>query len=105
MLSMGWVVLGHTYLYMNSMAGGGVANQAFDETIQARLATILISNGQFSVDTFFVLSGFLGAYVGLRKLAAMDRVRKKRVFLTPVLMLEPIVLTKTGSGETQEETC
>jgi peptidoglycan/LPS O-acetylase OafA/YrhL len=99
---MGWVVLGHTYLYMNSMAGGGVANQAFDETIQARLATILISNGQFSVDTFFVLSGFLGAYVGLRKLAAMDRVRKKRVFLTPVPMIEPIVLTKTGSGETQE---
>ena len=96
-LSMGWVVLGHTYLYMNSMAGGGVANQAFDETIQARLATILISNGQFSVDTFFVLSGFLGAYVGLRKLAAMDRVRKN-VILTPALMVEPIVLTKTGSG-------
>jgi peptidoglycan/LPS O-acetylase OafA/YrhL len=94
---MGWVVLGHTYLYMNSMAGGGVANQAFDETIQARLATILISNGQFSVDTFFVLSGFLGAYVGLRKLAAMDRVRKN-AFLTPALMVEPIVLTKTGSG-------
>ena len=32
-----------------------------------------ISDGQFSVDTFFVLSGFLGAYVGLRKLAAADR--------------------------------
>ena len=76
-LSMGWVVLGHTYLYMNSMAGGGVANQAFDETIQARLPTIMISNGQFSVDTFFVLSGFLGAYVGLRKLSAMDKAGKK----------------------------
>lgn len=76
-LSMGWVVLGHTYLYMNSMAGGGVANQAFDETIQARLPTIMISNGQFSVDTFFVLSGFLGAYVGLRKLSAMDKAGRK----------------------------
>ena len=76
-LSMGWVVLGHTYLYMNSMADGGVANEAFDLTIQARLATVMISNGQFSVDTFFVLSGFLGAYVGLRKLGSIERAGKK----------------------------
>ena len=37
----------------------------------------MISNGQFSVDTFFVLSGFLGAYVGLRKLGSYDKAGKK----------------------------
>ena len=89
-LSMGWVVLGHTYLYMNQMAGGGVANEGFDETVQARLPTILISNGQFSVDTFFVLSGFLGAYVGLRKLNAMDKAGKK-VPAAPALALTAFI--------------
>ena len=73
-LSMGWVVLGHTYLMMPE---GGLSNGFFSASVRARLPTIIIANGQFSVDTFFVLSGFLGAYVGLRKLGAMDKAGKK----------------------------
>ena len=96
---MGWVVLCHGYLYMQS--SGSVKNMAYTMTVQRRLISMLLPFGQFSVDTFFVsrhdiadiwvaffqecqqyrcgqvLSGFLGAYVGLRKLSAMDKKGQK----------------------------
>ena len=71
---MGWVVLCHGYMYMQS---SGVKNMAYTMTVQRRLISMLLPFGQFSVDTFFVLSGFLGAYVGLRKLGAMDKKGQK----------------------------
>ena len=76
-LSMGWVVLCHGYLYQFS--GGDVQNQAYAEfDVSRRFLSTLLPNGNFSVDTFFVLSGYLGAYVGLRKLSSMDRAGKKQ---------------------------
>ena len=49
---MGWVVLCHGYLYMQS--SGSVKNMAYTMTVQRRLISMLLPFGQFSVDTFFV---------------------------------------------------
>jgi peptidoglycan/LPS O-acetylase OafA/YrhL len=72
-LSMGWVVLCHGFLY----AQGEVDNQYYSYVVRNRFLSTLLPNGDFSVDTFFVLSGFLGSYVGLRKLAAVEKSRNK----------------------------
>ena len=75
-LSMGWVVLCHGFLFQMTQAN--VQNKAYAQVdVINRFITTLIPNGTFSVDTFFVLSGYLGAYVALRKLNAMDKAGKK----------------------------
>jgi hypothetical protein len=59
-LSMGWVVLCHGFLYQEIDAG--VQNQAFVQVdVARRFISTLLPNGNFSVDTFFVLSGYLGS--------------------------------------------
>ena len=68
-LSMGWIVLGHTYENMEET----VKNEGYALAVSRRLISEIIPNGQNAVDSFFFLSGFLGAYVGMRKLAAEDR--------------------------------
>ena len=75
-LSMGWVVLCHGFLYQ--LMDANVQNKIYAEfDVGQRFISQLLPNGNFSVDTFFVLSGYLGAYVGMRKLNAMDRAGKK----------------------------
>jgi peptidoglycan/LPS O-acetylase OafA/YrhL len=75
-LSMGWVVLCHGFLYQIMQAN--VQNKVYAQfDVGGRFLSALLPNGNFSVDTFFVLSGYLGAYVGMRKLNAMDRAGKK----------------------------
>ncbi|XP_015911602.2 nose resistant to fluoxetine protein 6 [Parasteatoda tepidariorum] len=58
-ISMAWVVLGHTYIHNISIFGNyvdllhGIDNLPFQVIVQ----------GTFSVDTFFLISGFLLAYI------------------------------------------
>ncbi|CAB4019542.1 nose resistant to fluoxetine 6-like [Paramuricea clavata] len=57
-ISMFWIILGHTFLFMLT---SGVLDTS-------NLSLMVILNGYFSVDTFFFLSGLLLAYTCFRKL-------------------------------------
>ena len=58
-VSMWWVIQGHVYLFsqMNSN------NLVYASTVRQRFTFQAILNGDFSVDTFFFLSGLLVAYL------------------------------------------
>lgn len=65
-LSMQWVILGHTLLVL---ASGNIDNtSSLFLDVAKRFSMQPIVNATVSVDTFFVISGFLLAYVSLRKL-------------------------------------
>ena len=72
-LSMQWVMIGHTFLFFK----GDADNVLTVEAVETKRWTMqTIDNGTYSVDTFFALSGFLLAYVSLGKLHGM---RKKQI--------------------------
>ena len=64
-LSINWVVLGHTYLYSLSNTGGF----SYLGELTKRRNFMLVLNGLPSVDSFFALSGFLVTYLLLKQLA------------------------------------
>ena len=63
--SLFWVVTGHVYATIP-----GLASNLADclTNVLGRWSMQVILQADVSVDTFFVLSGFLSAYVGLRKM-------------------------------------
>ena len=63
-LSINWVVLGHTYLIYSYFAADPFV---FGEFVKRRNFEVII-NGLPSVDSFFTLSGFLVAYLLLKQL-------------------------------------
>ena len=65
-LSMQWVILGHTLLVLVSGNVDNPTTLVLD--VAKRFSMQPIVNATVSVDTFFVISGFLLAYVSLRKL-------------------------------------
>lgn len=70
-LSMMWIVLGHTFQsYQMAMGFSPTdSNELFAALdVRPRLSAQLVTGGQLGVDTFFFLSGFLAAYIGLKKL-------------------------------------
>ena len=78
-LSMFWVILCHTHLWV-VIYGGRIDNDLdFVYNVAPRFTFQAIMNGFFSVDSFFFLSGVLAAYLTLREMA-----RRKGKF--PILM-------------------
>ena len=70
-LSMMWIVLGHTFQSFQMAMGFGASgtNELFAGlNVRPRLSAQLVTGAQLGVDTFFFLSGFLAAYIGLKKL-------------------------------------
>ncbi|KAK7497006.1 hypothetical protein BaRGS_00011742 [Batillaria attramentaria] len=69
--SMTWVVLGHTFsiLQSNSDNAGPYRNEVYDD-----ISFQMVANATLSVDTFFVLSGLLVAYLSLKE---MDKSKGK----------------------------
>lgn len=65
-LSMFWIILGHVTLFQGAPLVG-LANAAVEGEIIHEYSGQLILNAHFAVDTFFVLSGLLTAYVWIRK--------------------------------------
>ena len=59
-LSMFWVILGHTYFYAMQSA---LANPLIPLTLFRMFSFNLVSAGPYAVDIFFWLSGFLGVYI------------------------------------------
>ncbi|XP_055947832.1 nose resistant to fluoxetine protein 6-like [Argiope bruennichi] len=67
-LSMTWVILGHTYASMSS-----IVNDSADAIgLIDRWTFQVILNGFFSVDSFFVLSGFLTGYLYFQQAKKTD---------------------------------
>ena len=73
-ISMFWVILGHTYVFL--LGYNGYKNSAYIiSTFPARFSAQAVLNGYFSVDSFFFLSGVLVSYLTFREMA-----RKKGKF-------------------------
>jgi len=67
-MSMGWVILGHCYLYR--LTYSCVRNFNDILPILERAKTTVVYSGQFAVDSFFWMSGFLMAVLLLQQLTS-----------------------------------
>ena len=77
-LSMFWVILGHTYGWGTSYNVVANSKEA-GETFPKRFLYQLVDNFSFSVDTLFVLSGLLLSYLSIRE---MERRQGKFPFVS-----------------------
>ena len=123
-ISMFWVILCHTHLWVFTSAG--VKNTTKMIGVASRFSFQVIINGFFSVDSFFFLSGLLVAYLTLRDLnrrrgrfpALMYYIhRYLRItptyafvlffqwFLTVHLTDGPLFISRYGPGSPPYETC
>lgn len=66
-ISMFWVILGHTFLWGLDYEVTANIKEAV-ETVPKRFLYQPVNNAFFSVDTFFVLSGLLLSYLGIREM-------------------------------------
>ncbi|XP_077994445.1 nose resistant to fluoxetine protein 6-like [Glandiceps talaboti] len=64
-LSMWWVILGHTFSLFNTLSDN---SSAYSQEVLPRFTFQAILNAAFSVDSFFFLSGLLVTYLTLREL-------------------------------------
>ncbi|KAG8189325.1 hypothetical protein JTE90_021831 [Oedothorax gibbosus] len=78
-LSMCWIVLGHTYVLMDFEL---LKDPAFMQRWFAALEFEFVHNGWLAVETFFLLSGALVAYGGLKTMN-----KTKKTFNVPFLIL------------------
>lgn len=63
-LSMGWVVLGHTFAFYLGFATNGIALYGWIH----RFSIQIVTNAFFSVDSFFMISGLLNSYLFLKSI-------------------------------------
>ncbi|XP_048774347.2 nose resistant to fluoxetine protein 6-like isoform X2 [Ostrea edulis] len=96
-LSMGWVILGHTYFFTLGTSKNVIPTAT--NWIQ-RWTFQVILNGIYSVDSFFLLSGLLVSFLTLRELQKRDGKLNWFLFyfhrfwrLTPALMLFTLLYT------------
>ncbi|XP_076801554.1 O-acyltransferase like protein-like [Clavelina lepadiformis] len=87
-LSTTWVVLGHAFfLPMYALDNPAVVNQF----VKNNPSFMPIMNGTFSVDTFFLLSGLLVAYLGMKHLVkAKGKINILLMYLQRYLRLTPL---------------
>ncbi|XP_013404100.1 nose resistant to fluoxetine protein 6-like [Lingula anatina] len=88
-MSIGWVVLGHTY----SFSFGNVDNIVFEFEETKRFSFNAVGNALFSVDSFFLLSGVLAAYLFLRQLRRENGIRPKTMimyYVHRIIRLSPL---------------
>lgn len=67
-LSMAWVILGHTCIVMFKYSD----NMEYRKIVEKKLMFQTITNGAFSVDTFFFMGGLLVSYLFFRTNAMGD---------------------------------
>lgn len=78
-LSIIWIIVGHTYIFSASIA----ENYAeFKNTIQHQFLARLVLNCSFAVDTFFLSSGFLCSYMLIRRRSINPDFWRPRPMLT-----------------------
>eukprot|EP01094_Clydonella_sp_ATCC50884_P004907 TRINITY_DN13901_c0_g1_i1.p1 TRINITY_DN13901_c0_g1~~TRINITY_DN13901_c0_g1_i1.p1 ORF type:complete len:760 (+),score=193.50 TRINITY_DN13901_c0_g1_i1:260-2281(+) len=93
-LSMCWVVLGHTYVFVVTAPMLNISSLA-DATQNLRFH--LIYGGFFAVDSFFLMSGFLVAYLFLLELKkhGMRRITMPLFYFHRIWRIFPTVLVGT----------
>eukprot|EP00795_Rhopilema_esculentum_P001737 gene1737-16222_t len=86
-ISMTWVILGH--IYSVGVMAGGLVN--FTELVKVlnRFSFLSIANAFFSVDSFFLLSGLLVSYLGMRRLDAKGKLPIWKFYLHRYIRLTP----------------
>ena len=77
-ISMFWVILGHTYSFLFSFQGFKNQSRLITNFVP-RFSAQAVLNGFFSVDSFFFLSGVLVSYLTFRE---MERKKGKFPFIT-----------------------
>ncbi|XP_063992297.1 nose resistant to fluoxetine protein 6-like [Diachasmimorpha longicaudata] len=107
--SMGWVVLGHVY-YIHSF--GVISNQLAVAEWLKSWESLYIIIAPFTVDTFFVISGFLISYLFLKHMAKGGKFNPIMYYvhrylrLTPaygaLLLLTIFIFPRIGSGAVWE---
>ena len=85
-LSMWWVILGHTYAFIFAV----VDNAAEAGKIVQRFSFQPILNGTYSVDSFFYLSGLLVAYLALKEIKEKGRLSWPYYFIHRYWRLTPL---------------
>ncbi|XP_071511439.1 nose resistant to fluoxetine protein 6-like [Diadema antillarum] len=91
-LSMAWVILGHTFFFAMEM--GITGNLLIAYGWYQNFGFQVISNAFFSVDSFFFLSGFLLTFITLRKMSERDgRIPWGFFYFHRYWRLTPAVLT------------
>lgn len=86
-ISMFWVIQGHTYGFSTM----GLKDMVFAETLLTHRFTFqAILNGTYSVDSFFFLSGLLVAYLALRELNEKGRINWIYYFAHRYWRLTPV---------------
>ncbi|XP_046573343.1 nose resistant to fluoxetine protein 6-like [Haliotis rubra] len=76
-LSMGWVILGHSFLILMPNA----ENPSIFGTLTQHISFQIIMNGTLSVDSFFVLSGLLVTYLFLKETEKAGGLKVKHMIL------------------------
>lgn len=106
-MSIGWVILGHTYVFLLGNSDNAIV---VGDWIK-RFSFQMISNATYSVDSFFVLSGLLTAYLFLKEVTKGQKITfsfilkyyiHRYIRLTPpllIMILISLTLSKYfGSG-------
>ncbi|XP_066999859.2 nose resistant to fluoxetine protein 6 [Anabrus simplex] len=111
-LSMAWIILGHRYESLLTLPSMNFETY-MKEFLPSWMGTFIIC-GLYSVDTFFLLSGLMVAYVFLRTVHKTNSFNilvyyiHRYVRLTPafaiIIMLRTTLLTHSGSGPLWEVT-
>ena len=86
-ISMWWVIQGHTYEFSTLTLGNVIYAES---TLVKRFTFQAIVNGSFSVDTFFFLSGLLVAYLALRGIREQGKFNWVYYFLHRYWRLTPL---------------
>ncbi|XP_060575994.1 nose resistant to fluoxetine protein 6-like [Ruditapes philippinarum] len=85
-LSMWWVILGHTYAFIFAV----LDNIAEAEKLIQRFSFQPIMNGTYSVDSFFFLSGLLVAYLALKEIKEKGKLSWPYYFIHRYWRLTPL---------------
>jgi len=91
-LSMFWIILGHTFLMPEGVSGYKNAEDIEMNPLNGKVAEknpfmMIVISSQISVDTFFFLSGFLLAFLTLKE------IRSGRLKVVPAIILRYVRLT------------
>jgi len=86
-ISMMWVILGHCYLY--GELRNFVENPLDLRKVLRRFTFLSVENAFFSVDSFFLLSGLLVSYLGLKRLESKGKLPAWKFYLHRYIRLTP----------------